>query len=87
MTSRTENVAGQLLSVGTPVEVLTRIATWARGLRVERVGQRGYVLRRSLHGQVLPVAFGFERVRATGLHRRGPPGADVRQPSWGHDSG
>ena len=65
MTSRTDNDTTRLLSPGTPVEVLTSMATWARGFRVERVGQRGYVLRRSSDGHVLPVEFGFERVRST----------------------
>ena len=62
--STTDNDASRSLAPGTPVEVLSSLATWAGGFRVERVGLRGYILRRSSEDQVLPVEFGFDRVRS-----------------------
>lgn len=54
------------LPVGAAVEVRTRLDArrWARGFEVAAVEGDGYRLRRSSDGQLLPVAFPAEDVRA-----------------------
>lgn len=54
------------LPVGTAVEVRTRLDArrWARGFEVASIDDDGYRLRRSSDGQLMPVPFPADDVRA-----------------------
>jgi hypothetical protein len=62
--------AERVLSEGTRVEVRNRFdRRWTRGFVVDEVDPRGYRIRRSGDGQVLPTVFTPDEVRRE--HRRG----------------
>ena len=62
----TEPTHAPLLEVGTPVEVRTKLDNrrWARGFSVAAADAEGYRLRRESDGEVMPVAFDPDDVRA-----------------------